>query len=213
VKALSLLLFVLLSWSQAAAAGWLDWWLTPDQQGERLLQQQDYTAAAAKFTTPERIGAALFLAGDFQQAAAVLGRSASPEAAYNRGNALVMLGKYAEAIDSYELALNKRPDWVEAEENLGIARIRLQALAPPEDDYGGTGGMLEADEIVFDDTDRVNKSSGEQVTDESLGGLSEEALRAQWLRRVETSPADFLAAKFAYQLAAQNRKVENDGND
>jgi Ca-activated chloride channel family protein len=31
--------------------------------------------------------------------------------------------------------------------------------------------------------------------------MSDEELRAVWLRQVQTKPADFLAAKFAYQLA------------
>jgi len=35
--------------------------------------------------------------------------------------------------------------------------------------------------------------------------LSEEELRALWLREVETRPADFLRAKFAYQLSRSER--------
>ncbi len=31
--------------------------------------------------------------------------------------------------------------------------------------------------------------------------MSDEELRAIWLRQVQTKPADFLAAKFAYQQA------------
>jgi len=123
----------------------------------------------------------------------------SPEATYNRGNALVMLGRYEEAIQSYEDALNARPGWVEVEQNLAIARVRLERLAPPESDEGGTGGQLEADEIVFDDTGRVNKSGSEEVTE---GGeqLSDDEMRAVWLRRVQNDPAQFLRTRFAYQL-------------
>jgi Ca-activated chloride channel family protein len=33
--------------------------------------------------------------------------------------------------------------------------------------------------------------------------LSDEELRGLWLRRVQTKPADFLRAKFAYQVQAQ----------
>ena len=40
-------------------------------------------------------------------------------------------------------------------------------------------------------------------------GRSGEAMRALWLRRVENRPADFLAARFAYQLARQ--QDEGDG--
>ena len=203
--AFNLLLFLILISiaSSAMAFDWTDLWLTPDQQGQQLLDRGEYQQAAGKFTTPESIGAALFLAGDFEKAASVLGRSASAEAHYNRGNAHVMLGKYETAIAAYQSALGKRPDWPEAEQNLQIATLRKQALAPPDDDSGGTGGMLEADEYVFDATGRVNKSSSEQVIDAADQQLSEDAMRAMWLRKVETRPADFLAARFNYQLAAR----------
>ena len=194
----------------AMALDWADLWFTPDQQGQRLMDQGEYQQAAGKFTTPESIGAALFLAGDFENAASVFGRSASAEATYNRGNAHIMLGDYDAAIEAYQSALSKRPNWLEAEQNLQIATLRNQALAPPEDDFGGTGGMLEADEFVFDQAGRNNKSSGEQVVDAADQQLGEEAMRAMWLRKVETRPADFLAARFNYQLATRKSVQSED---
>jgi Ca-activated chloride channel family protein len=127
-----------------------------------------------------------------------------------------MLGDYDAAISAYQSALSKRPGWPEAEENLHIATLRKQALAPP-DDVGGTGGMLGADEIVFDQSGRVNKSSDEQVIDAADQQLGEDAMRAMWLRKVETRPADFLAARFNYQLATRDRDTDEgtaeDGDD
>jgi Ca-activated chloride channel family protein len=130
-----------------------------------------------------------------------------------------MLGQYDAAIEAYQTALSKRGKWLEAKQNLQIAILRNQAMAPPDDDFGGTGGMLEADEIVFDDTGRVNKSSGEQVIDAADQQMGEDAMRAMWLRKVETRPADFLAVRFNYQLAtkvkalsdnAPNERAEDD---
>jgi Ca-activated chloride channel family protein len=211
----TLLTLIFLAFAPSVLAmEWADLWFTPDQQGQRLMDQSEYQQAAGKFTTPERIGAALFQAGDFEKAASVLGRSASPEAHYNRGNAHVMLGEYDVAIEAYQSALSKRPDWPEAKQNLQIATLRKQALAPPDDDYGGTGGMLEADEIVFDQSGRVNKSSSEQVMDAGDQQLGEDEMRAMWLRKVETRPADFLAARFNYQLAIRTEPVpENEAED
>jgi Ca-activated chloride channel family protein len=210
IRFITLTLFLV----QAPAAMALDWtglWFTPDQQGQRLMDRDEYQQAADKFTTPDRIGVALFMAGDFQTAASVLGRSGSAQAHYNRGNAHIMLGEYDAAIEAYQSALQKRPGWPEAEQNLEIATLRKQALAPPDDDYGGTGGMLEADEIVFDQSGRVNKSSNEQVIDAADQKLSEDAMRAMWLRKVETRPADFLAARFNYQLATRDDKPSEGG--
>jgi Ca-activated chloride channel family protein len=193
----------------AYGSGWGEFWLTADQRGGRLFAQERYLEAAEVFESPERRGVAFFRGGDFESAASVFGRLRSPEAAYNRGNALVMLGRYEEAIQSYEDALNARPGWTEAEENLLVAVARKERMAPPESDEGGTGGQLEADEIVFDDSGRVNKS-GTEV--ETTGGdaLSEDEMRAVWLRRVQNDPTEFLRARFAYQLYRDEQEGAED---
>jgi Ca-activated chloride channel family protein len=61
-----------------------------------------------------------------------------------------------------------------------------------------TGGELGADEIVFD-----NKAGSSEQTEEVAGNepLSNQEIQALWLRRVQTKPADFLKAKFAFQQA------------
>jgi Ca-activated chloride channel family protein len=195
----------------AHAQGWGELWLTPDQLGERLLEQERYMEAAQVFESPERRGVAFFRGGDFESAASVFGRIGSPEAAYNRGNALLMLGRYDEAIKSYEDALKTRPGWIEARENRAIATTREENLVPPEDDSGGTGGQLEADEIVFDDSGRVDKSGSEEVT---TGGetLSDDEMRTVWLRRVQNDPVEFLRTRFAYQLY-RDEQDQQEGRD
>jgi Ca-activated chloride channel family protein len=210
ITRLSIVILLMTQVPSASAFEWVDLWFTPDQQGQRLMDQGEYKQAAGKFTTPEKIGAALFLAGEFENAATVLGRSGSAEATYNRGNANIMLGQYEAAIEAYQSALSRRPGWREAEQNLQIAILRKQALAPPDDDFGGTGGALEADEIVFDQTGRVNKASNEEVLDAAEQQKGEDAMRAMWLRKVETRPADFLAARFNYQLATREAASTED---
>ena len=189
-----------------------DWWRTPDQQGQKLFEQERFLEAAGKFESPERKAVAFFRGGDFESAAALFGRIGSPEAAYNRGNALVMLGRYEEAIASYQAALSARSPWRQAEENLAIAKARLESLAPPDSDSGGTGGQLEADEIVFDDSGRVNESGSEQVTG---GGdaLTDDEMRAVWLRRIQNDPAEFLRTRFAYQLYREESKGQGGGDE
>lgn len=191
------------------AAGFLDLWLTPDQQGQRLYEREQYAEAAEAFEDPAWRAASHYRAGDFEQAAALYGALTGPEAAFNRGNALVLLGSYDEAINSYEAALVARPGWVEARKNRDIARARAERLKPSGDDAGGTGGQLEADEIVFDDSGRVNQG-GTEVEMEADGAASEEAMRAVWLRRVGGDPSDFLRARFAYQLYRDAPEMDDD---
>ncbi len=193
------------------ASGWSDFWFTPEQRGQGLFDQGRYLEAAEVFISPERMGVAYFRGGDFESAASVFGRVRSPEAAYNRGNSLVMLGRYEEAIEAYGNALKARPGWPEAEQNLAVAIARKERLAPPDSDEGGTGGMLEADELVFDDTGRVDKAGTESVSDEGEG-LSDDEMRAVWLRRVQNDPAEFLRARFSYQLY-RDEQAQQEGRD
>ncbi len=190
-----------------------DLFITPDQRGRLLMAKKNYKAAAKVFRAPLRRGTALYRNGDFKEAAAAFDQSDSLKALYNRANALLLLGKYDEAISGYKQALSRKPDWLEARENLTLARARKERMKPSEDDAGGTGGKLKADEIVFDN--RANKASADQQ--EIVQGddaLSDQEMRAMWLRRVETKPADFLRAKFAYQKAvrqipeAEDQKTE-----
>jgi Ca-activated chloride channel family protein len=208
MKGRSMLLLACLLCSPAIqAAAWSDWWLTPDQQGQRLFNSGDFAAAAEIFEDVARKGAAYYRAGDFENAASVFGRMRTPEAAFNRGNALIMLGRYEESIKSFDQALEWRPGWAEAEQNRDLARARMEMLAPPDSDAGGTGGKLGADEIVFDDTGRVKSSDQEQVIEEAEM-MSDEEMRSVWLRRVQNDPANFLRTRFSYQLYRDQQQEE-----
>ena len=197
VGLLSLILMI-----SGCAGDWNDLWLTSDQQAQRMADSGDHAAAAQLFSDPMRSGTQWYRAGEFERAAAEFGRLEAADAYFNRGNALVFQGKYEDAIQVYERALQMQPNWPEAEENRQLAEVRKARLERPEDDAGGTGGMLEADEIVFDLNSSSKPGQGEQTVDEG-GGLRDDQLREMWLRRVETRPADFLAARFAYQFALQ----------
>jgi len=195
-----------LAWAWAAAGGaFANLWLTPDQQGQRRLAQGRYAEAAQRFRDPLWQGGALYRDGQFKEAAAAFARVASPEAVFNRGNALLMHGQYTEAIASYDKALQLRPGWPEARANRDLAEARRQKLAPAEDDAGGTGGQEKADDYVFDD--RPQKSGDKKDVEVVAGeSLSNEQVQALWLRRVQTKPADFLRAKFAYQYSRQQQE-------
>ncbi len=181
--------------------------ITPDQQGRVLMGKQNFKSAAEVFQEPMQRGTAQYRNGDFKAAAATFGRDGSVEALYNRANAQLMAGKYDAAIAGYEKSLSLKPDWLEAEENLALARARKEKMAPPDDDAGGTDGMLRADEIVFDKRAAKNPN-GQQDTVQGSEQITDLEMRAMWLRRVQTQPVDFLRAKFSYQHAMGQEAVE-----
>lgn len=178
------------------AAIWTGLWFTPDQQGQRDFNRAEFEAAAQSFRDPMWQGVAWYRAGEFEKAAQAFARRDTAEANFNQGNAWLLRGKYETAITSYDRALEQRPDWREAQENRELALARAKMVEQPGGEMGDQ--MIGADKIVFD----KKKNSGGQDT-EMAGeqAASNASVQAMWLRRVQTKPADFLKAKFAYQNA------------
>jgi Ca-activated chloride channel family protein len=114
-----------------------------------------------------------------------------------------MQGLYGEAVELYDRALTLRPNWELAVTNRSIAAARAERLKKEGGDM--TGGMLGADEISFEKGD---KSGGQTEEVDASEVQSPAEMRAIWLRQVKTKPADFLRAKFAYQLSMKKTPGE-----
>lgn len=182
--------------AMAAGISWIGLWFTPDQQGQRLMDAGEFASAAETFQDPMRIGVAWFRDGEFEKAEQAFARVASAEAEFNRGNCLIMRGKYEGAIAQFDRALQLRPDWKDAKINRAIAVARAERTKQEGGDMGNQ--KIGADEIVFD---KNKKPGGEDTETDAQQPLTDSSMQAMWLRRVQTKPADFLRAKFAYQLA------------
>lgn len=175
---------------------WANLWFTPDQQGQRLMNRDEFAAAAEIFRDPIRQGVAWFRAGEFEKAEQAFARVATPESEFNRGNCLIMRGKYEDAIERFDRALKLRPGWEDARINRDIAIARAKMTEQKGGDMGDQ--QIGADEIRYD---KKKEAGGQETEVEDGQEMSDSAMQALWLRRVQTKPADFLKAKFAYQLA------------
>lgn len=181
----------------AAQFGWRELWASPDQRGRLQFERGRYADAAASFHDPMWRGVALMRAGDFKTAAQVFGGIDTAEAAYDQGNALVMLGQYETAVGRYDRALELKPNWDDAAANRKLAQLRAEMMKSPGGDLGDQEEG--ADEIVYD---KDAKNPDGQDTEADSEPMSDAEVRALWLKRVQTKPADFLRARFAYQLQA-----------
>jgi Ca-activated chloride channel family protein len=181
--------------SEARAADLLDAFLTPDQQGRFFFERGNYARAAAHFADPTWKGVALYRAGEFAAAIDAFALVNTPESYFNQGNALARLGKYPQAVKSYEKALEGRPGWPEAKRNLDL----VQKLIPPpkKEDYG-EATSLGADQIKFDEMGKKGKLGST--------GLSAEQTAEMWMRNIQTSPAQLLQRKFALEDAMRGRQ-------
>lgn len=93
-----------------AAAGWRDWWQTPDQQASDHYAQGDYQAAQQQFQDPAWAASARYQAGDYQQAAKDFAALGNADGLYNAANALARAGNYQQALATYDQALKADPD-------------------------------------------------------------------------------------------------------
>ena len=110
----------------ATAAGWDNIWLNSNQRGVQAMERKDFLDAAQQFTDDQWKAAAYYRAGDYDKALANLEGIDTPQATYNRGNALARLGRIQDAIESYEQTLRKQPDHDDAKHNLELLKKLLE---------------------------------------------------------------------------------------
>ena len=180
---------------------WSEFWLTQEQQAQRFMDNGKYAAAAEAFHDPMRQGAAWYRAGEFEKAERAFARVATAEAEFNRGNCLVMQGKYEPAVARFDRALELWPDWEDAQVNRKISEARAELLKETGGDMGDQ--KIGADDVVFD---KNKKPGGQETQTDGDQPLSDSAMQSLWLRRVQTKPADFLKSKFLYQLSADQQE-------
>ena len=101
-------------------------WQTPYQQAHEALQQGDYEQAQQLAEDPWQRATANYRAGNYQQALADFATDSSAIGWYNQANSWMHLGDYQQAISAYQQALASRPDWLEAQQNLALAKQLLQ---------------------------------------------------------------------------------------
>ena len=183
-------------------AAFIDWWLTPDQQGRVLYERGEYAQAAQRFADPLWKGLAFYASGDFTSAANWLAQVDSTYGLFYLGNALAHQDRLEEALAAYDEALTLEPDFAAALFNRDWVQGLYELSLKEYDDSGGTGGKLGADKVVFDDRAK-NAQQTMTAAEAKTQGLTDEQIESMWMRRVQTTPAEFLENKFSYQLSRQ----------
>lgn len=182
--------------SPASAAGFTDWFLTPDQQGRLAYEDKQFADAAEQFQDPMWKGYALTLNGKYVEAAQVFARLDTAEAAFAQGVAFVKGREYRKGIEAFELALERDPEYPEAAANFEIARAILAYLEGAREQSDTGEGSEGADDIRFD----KESEGGEQQVFSAGDKLKLESAE-QWMRGVDTRVADYLRIRFALEAA------------
>lgn len=178
-----------------------NFWSGPDERGDLLMHRHRYAQAAKTYTDPLRIGIAQYRDGEFEAAAKTFARVPGATGAYNAGNAWLMHGQYDTAVAAYDKALGFKPGWQLALDNkqLAIARRDAMTISDKEREQESTEAY-DPDKILIDNKGGETKDPQQQP----LEGQKDTGLQESWLRRVKTTPGQFLKAKFAWQDQAQS---------
>ena len=145
------------------AADWQSLWLNQDQRGIKALEEENATKAAELFNDPEWKAAAHYRAGQYEQALAALDGIENPDALYNKGNALTKLGRFEEAVKTYQKLLELNPDHEDAKFNQEIAKqLEQQRQRQQQNGHSQPG------------TEQQNDANLQQSTAGEQRGLSEE---------------------------------------
>jgi len=180
--------------SQARAEGWVDWFLTPDQQGRLAFQNKDFARAGDLFEDPMWSGYAKYKAGQYEDAAAIFAGLDSADAAFAEGMSRIRFREYRPAIAAFEKALIRQPDFPAAARNLEIAKHILDYIetAREQSDTGEDSG-IGADDVVFDNEAQRGADTQMQVqSDKGALPLTAE----QWISSIDTDMQDFLRSRF-----------------
>lgn len=189
VFGLALVFVVGLPPQPAAASVWEDLWYTPDQQGQRALDEGDAAAAAQTFENPEWSAVASYRAGDYGRSAAVFADGDDIRNLYNLGTALARLGEFESAIGAYEQVLETEPDHEDAAYNLELLRELLeqqqqeqnsQQQQSSEQNSGGESQSQENPEQQGMDAQSQSENQGDSGESSARedGEMSDEELEA-----------------------------------
>jgi len=118
---------------RADAASFKDLWLRSDQQAAAALAQGDAKTAASVARSPDWRGSAAYRVGDFDSAAGDYAKVENADGAYNQGNALAKLGRFDEALASYDRALQLAPDMDDAKANKAAVEEWLKRKQQQQD--------------------------------------------------------------------------------
>ncbi len=132
-----------------------------NQIAHRLFQKERFAEAAEIYTDPAWKGIAFYQSSQWWRAAEAFIRADDHLAMHNLGNTYVKMGYYALALEAYQMALARQPDFEDSAFN---AEIMRKMLSLDQDERGQSALERKGDEI-----DRVESDGDEQA-----GGSSEE---------------------------------------
>ena len=174
----------------AEALSWDELWQNRNQRGSILFEQGAHDAAAELFDNPQWKASSLYRAGKYEEALQYWNSNESEDSQYNRGNALAKMGRYEDAIKSYQQVLDQKPQHQDASYNKQLLEDALkqqqqrqenqqdqagdnsqQSSDPSQDNNSADGQQEKQSELDKSQSEQSSEQPSEQdtVAQESQG--------------------------------------------
>jgi Ca-activated chloride channel family protein len=189
------------------ASVWSDMWRTADQQAQQDLANGDAAAAAARFRDPQWRAVARYRSGDYAGSVGEFSSGNDAAAHYNLGNAMARLGKFEDALKSYEQALAIDPDDQDALYNRDLVADLIEQQDAQKQNQQQAGGES-GGEPQQSEGDSQSDQSGEQGAQGNAGSESQDGDAAR--QEQEMSEEDMAAMQEELQRAAEEAAEQGD---
>lgn len=191
-----------------ASGRFIDLWLTPDQQGRWYFSQQNYVTAAERFEDPLWKGVSFYLAEEFSLAAEYFSRIDSKESLFNLANTLAHDRNYFLARSLYKKVLVENPQHQAALHNLARIEVIIEDIERMSESQKTEQSEPSGEMSIAPDTEEKlpEEKFAQEQTVETFSAeelLQSEELNQMWMQSVQKDPSEFLANKFARQLAEE----------
>ncbi|MCU7834822.1 MAG: VWA domain-containing protein [gamma proteobacterium symbiont of Taylorina sp.] len=146
---------------------WNNLWLNKDQRGQKAFKRKNFSQAAEQFDNTLWKAGAHYQAGEFEQAVEQYEQFDDAESLYNKGNALANLQKFEQAIESYDKALEKDPDLLDAGKSRDyIKQLLEQQKQQPDQQQSGDQKQDQQDkDQQASDSDKSESQKNDQSED------------------------------------------------
>ncbi|MGC8119361.1 VWA domain-containing protein [Marinobacter sp. VGCF2001] len=152
----------------AQAMDWGSLWQREDQRGPELIRE-DPARASAILEQPGWRGSALYRDGQYEAAAEAFTNQKGAIGDFNRGNALAQAGQLEQAIQAYQQALDKQPEFPDARFNRELVQALLEQQKKSRGDGDGN------DTPPKNKQDSGQQNAGEEPGDKSQNNRGEQS--------------------------------------
>lgn len=191
---------------QHAAAGfWDNLWSTPDQQGATAWEQKQYGDAATHFQDSKWKASALYKNKKYAEAEQEFAKHDDAQSHFNRGNALAKQQKLPDAIKAYETALEKKPDFKDAKDNLEL----LKNLQQQQEQQQNGNDQNNQDNQNDQQSDPQSDPQNNEKNDSKQSDQSDESSQDQNKDQAQNKPSEQDSEQNSQQDSEQDSEQQN----